>query len=404
MLRSLRPRRDSADARPPEPAASESSRAESSPPPKPHGAGATARRYLGFVARAAEGSPVSFAWSLFLFLGGMIFIIYYAHEGYLPELDFGGATSLLIAAALTGCLYVVVITAVLMMPALFWLLYVRQNGYFRVLWDDGADPSRQSAKWFVMAFVPPHLGLLYFTYSALRDLWFAPVITALIAAWSLAVWCFRVRRWGARSPGILKTFALMSLGSFCWLGFIFAWLFALRVGVTQWAEIGPVFATLLTLGLLIILGSLNVVAIIVPEGTSPFLWVGGIAAVILAVTVLNFDLSSNMSAFVMRKYGWGNIPSASLVLTKEGCSTTEYLGLKPIRLNGDGACRLDGVRIVSRLGANYYLEAETPKSRKFKFTLPGANVVAYEPSAEPSTLPTPTPSPSPAGGRATPTP
>lgn len=353
-------------------------------------------RFLGPLRRAAQTSPISFAWSLFLSLGSLIFFIYYAQAGYLPEFDLGSATSLLIAAALTGCLYVVVLVAVLIWPAIFWLTYVRQSGFFQPIWRDGSDPERQSAKWFVLAFVPTHLVLLYATNRAVGALAFGLLTVATTLAWGAAVWLYRRLAWGVAFPPLHKTLALMALGTFCWFGFIFAWIFALELGGARDTRLDIGIALAITFGLLLVLGALNVIAVMIPRGTSPFVWVGGVGAMVLAMTVFNFDLSSNLSAFVMRKYGWGNIADASLVLNREGCAAVSYLGIVPVDYQGGDVCRVDRVRIVSRLGANYYLEAARPRGGKITFTLPSADVISYAPSADPTTMPTPRATPSPA--------
>lgn len=354
------------------------------------------RRYLASMQKAVADNPLSTLWSLFLFLGSLIFVIYFARVGYLPELDPSSSVALLLAAALTGGIYVLALLTALIWPSLFWTLYVHDNRLFRPLWAGALRPRLQSAKWFVLLFIPVHLVLLAATWRPITE----PVILLLIAAavllMSLLVWAYRRLNGTTPRLSLLRAVGLVALGTFCWLGFCLTWFFVLTLTAGQGNPPGLVVGITTGVGLLLLVVAFNAVAIAVPEGTSPILWMAGAGMMILVVLAFNFSVSSNLSAVVMSRYGWGNVTGVSLVLNREGCLAAAHLGVPRVQFDKEETCRLDGLKVISRLGANYYVEYEG-QGATVRFTLPSAAVISYARTSNPAALPTlrPTPVPTP---------
>jgi hypothetical protein len=84
---------------------------------------------------------------------------------------------------------------------------------------------------------------------------------------------------------------------------------------------------------------------------------------------------------VMRKFKFGNLTNASLVLNEVGCAIAQHHGAKTIPFpdsktnttSNPKTCSLPSVTIHSRLGNMYYLEVS-----RMHFTMPGQNVLSWK--------------------------
>lgn len=59
-------------------------------------------------------------WSIFLFIGGLMFILHFAQIGFMPELDIKSSLSLLVASAFSAAITFLLCCLALILPGLTW--------------------------------------------------------------------------------------------------------------------------------------------------------------------------------------------------------------------------------------------------------------------------------------------
>jgi hypothetical protein len=70
---------------------------------------------------SALSSSLLVAWSVFLFIGGLNFLVYYGTIGFMPELDVKASITLLTTSASIGIVLFLIVSTVLIGPGLSWL-------------------------------------------------------------------------------------------------------------------------------------------------------------------------------------------------------------------------------------------------------------------------------------------
>ena len=66
-------------------------------------------------------------WSVFLFVGGLFFLVYFASIGFMPEFDLQTSIALLVVSALTGGFPLIVLAFFLLAPGLWWVHMTRDQ-------------------------------------------------------------------------------------------------------------------------------------------------------------------------------------------------------------------------------------------------------------------------------------
>jgi hypothetical protein len=96
-----------------------------------------------------------------------------------------------------------------------------------------------------------------------------------------------------------------------------------------------------------------------------------IALIALLIVFLNLlGFLTHINHTVMRLYKFGSINGASLVLDESGCTIAKYHGFQPSTILKEGTCRLECVKIHSRLGSTYYVDTSRSNNPSTCFTIP----------------------------------
>ncbi|MGZ5056320.1 MAG: hypothetical protein ACXWAT_15455 [Methylobacter sp.] len=173
-------------------------------------------------------------------------------------------------------------------------------------------------------------------------------------------------------------------------------------GKELWKEFGEVvftslFCSMLTLSSLLIVSSLaastpitskgdrifiglvvvlfiafaNIMAVAKPPKISGFLWYPGLGLITLYVLVSGFGVSYRIPERVMEIYKLGSIHTKLIVFKSDGCETLKIIG---VTVSGENnkQCSLSGVKILSRLGKEMYLEKDN-----LKFTINNTEIVSW---------------------------
>ena len=75
-------------------------------------------------------------WSSFLLLGGIIFVAYYAHIGYMPDFDLKSSITITAAVAVTGVVSVIVLMITMVLPSIIWVEYWGSTSILKNNWSD----------------------------------------------------------------------------------------------------------------------------------------------------------------------------------------------------------------------------------------------------------------------------
>jgi hypothetical protein len=115
-------------------------------PPGNSGLWAQNRQNLELAAKL-----LPLVWSAFLFIGGLNFLFYYGSIGFIPELDLKASITLLATSASIGTFLFIVVSAVLIGPALSWLGLAKNKALKWLWYDEGAEfPRRSAILWFIL--------------------------------------------------------------------------------------------------------------------------------------------------------------------------------------------------------------------------------------------------------------
>jgi hypothetical protein len=283
-------------------------------------------------------------WSVFLFVGGGFFLVYFASIGFMPEIDVKTSIALLAVAALTGGFLIIVLGFYLLAPGWWW-----------VKMKPDLEPLK-SPGWFAL---PIGGVLLSFTLSVflleplIPKLWWAiPLLVIVMAPLPLL---FPIGKWLEklgkvleklfRKPQVWQNLRLEKLLLFC-RKLLEKFKPRLKlVAVFYWGFLPSIVffipLCLVVIGLIrenpdayknFMLYFLQVMALI---------WLGNVIVVksfstsrylALAAMILLYIIGIlNAWAFfpkrVMSIYKFGNLPNASLVLDETGCTIVQHHGL-----------------------------------------------------------------------------
>jgi hypothetical protein len=98
---------------------------------------------------------------------------------------------------------------------------------------------------------------------------------------------------------------------------------------------------------------------------------------VLMVVLGMLGIQTYIPNMVMNIYKLGNVHNASLILDESGCTIAKYHGVQPTTVLKEHTCRLDCVKILSRLGSAYYVESGRHNSLSTNFTIPALNVLSW---------------------------
>jgi hypothetical protein len=316
-------------------------------------------------------------WSAFLFIGGLNFLFYYGSIGFMPELDLKASLTLLATSASIGIVLFIIVSAVLIGPALSWLGLAKKT--VKSLWyEEGAEfPRRRAILWFILPLAGFSVANLLMVvgwqwWGKLSIHLGFPVSLCLVLI--ITGWCL----WGGL-PGRLNSqdkrtamFYLLSstLLSMMMFGPLLIFVDA-SIASDQWCTAKPTVWIIQIMCFVLMSNTVLVKATYLP--VLKFLFAG---IAILLLLNLHFPFAQPVPKASMNWFQFGNIQHASLILDEVGCNISRSHGL-PVekRVPDPKTCVLPDVMILSRLGTLYYIQmAGTPQKR---LTIPAENVLSW---------------------------
>jgi hypothetical protein len=317
------------------------------------------RLHIDPVSKLAStvSSVVLLAWSVFLLIGGLNFLVYYGTIGFMPELDVKASITLLTTSASIGIVLFLIVSAVLIGPALSWLGIVK-NKTLKPLWyDAGAEfPRRSAILWFIVPLAIFSVASLLIVVSWYRfgQISFdvgLPVSLCLILIGT--GWCL----WRRLPDDLNRRDKRAAMGSLLPSTFMsIAMFWPLLRFVNAIVADDPVYKTYQTVWLVVIMGMVMAYNIVLVK--SAFLSVlRFVCAIMVTLLILSYYIPfpKIITKASMNWFGFGNIQHASLILDEVGCNISRSYGLSvEKRVPDPKTCVLSDVVILSRLGTPFY--------------------------------------------------
>ena len=330
------------------------------------------------------------AWSVLLFAGGMIFLVYFYSIRFMPELNPQASITLLAASILTAGFLLLGITLCLFAPFVYWKIWMPSSSYKRLqaLWykDEQHAPMR-AMLWVGLPFLVIVGGLFFLDSTIFKQLgisWMWGLVSLAIIVFILPIVLLFCKKLLDNPPGVL---GLRTIGDLWW-GFV---LFFIGV-VISFSVLGVIFHNIdknidkINMYSWYFTVALYNYLMILHINRVP-LWKHFLLAIgLLFFIFLIFNLLTLIPNRVMSIYKFGNLPDASLVFDEIGCSIVQQHGMKvtPYTPNSTTAfpstpktCSLSKVTIHSRLGSTYYLQASRNDNTSVSFTIPAQNILSW---------------------------
>jgi hypothetical protein len=122
-----------------------------------------------FVSNVA--ASVITIWSVFLFTGGLIFLVYFWSIGFMPEMDAKALVTLLAVSVLTGSILLLGLIVYLFAPLVLWKILMPNYERLQILWyKDGQYAPVRAILWVGLPFVVIGGGFFCYLYLA-RNTW-----------------------------------------------------------------------------------------------------------------------------------------------------------------------------------------------------------------------------------------
>ena len=295
--------------------------------------------------------------SLSLTVGGLLVFSFFVRTGFMPDVDLGGSTALLLAVALVGFGTVLASAVVAVLPgSVTWYVFNDNKLVF--------DRHAVLATVFPAAllYVATMLAAFFDTPSLPEWLnWIILVALALSAGFSTFKVYFADPSDGAEPwSRVVKVVQIICCGFFWLLGMLTALRIAL-VFASDGERSTWLILLMMTAWLALVVG-LNAVMARLPTVRHVFLFApfsGVISLVMLVVVTQSF---TTLPLHVVSLLGYGDIKGVDLIVKPEVCQSLRLSSLTALRCaegvpGASGALR--NVTLRSRIGAQILVERET---------------------------------------------
>jgi hypothetical protein len=328
-------------------------------------------------------------WSLATFFGGSLFVLYYFHIGYMPELDVKSLTAVLFAAAFSGMFVIFSFSIIFVLPSIVWRVWVDSTGqerYKRLNFSTGDEEDRKNLFFF---FGGPFLFLLsafiIYTYQHDMQNWhswprYSEIVLILISL------CLLI--YGARKNKLGFFNGLCYVAGWCitWSFFMLPLVVIismipnkLQEGVANLAIVGVIILSCV----LVNMAAVKLSAEKTKNGSEIVRKSLGILALGGVVLLLLFTVSNSWSSIplkVMRDYALGDMQNVAIVINDEGKKIIEQIGVDTKYSASLKGSRIVDLTLLSRLGQEYLFckgQCQAPYQKDdLRFTLPKSTVMS----------------------------
>ncbi len=298
------------------------------------------------------------------FIGGTILTFHYLSIGYLPEVDFAGLSYLLYVVAITTIIIVIGLFLLFSFAGYVWRQMSKKIGLKVCYLKEGIP---QFNKLFLL-FVSPVLGI----YSAFVFSEYRWIIVFLNVLFLSGILVFMYKK-GIKSIEYMAYY----VGSVA-IGGLFIITFPLLLiiyseGLQDFLELMPLNEDWSYLLLVVALSFWSSFSL--ETGVNGSKWHFLIFPILALFIVTNVFLGwSFIPNIVINKYQLGNIEASQVSFRKQGCQVMELLDI--LEYNQNGVCKVEKIKILSRLGRRAYLQINK-NNKEFKFTIPSDQILSW---------------------------
>lgn len=309
-------------------------------------------------------------WSVFLLLGGGIFVSYFAHIEYMPDFDLKSSITITAAAAVTALMITVSLLVVMILPGVFWRYVWGESSSFKNEWKDD-EGNLIFFGLFVWLIIP--ISVVYVTTLVSYHIgWKSAFVVVLVF---LFYFYFFI---SYRKLHFLQTFKeiiLLSVSAFfSSIILFFPLFFVLKLTFDEGAPKDlPLLVSGGLSGAFIVVA--NIMATTNPKNLKSFYWFFGLGALIFIVVFSSFGKFHIIPARVMGIYKFGNIFVDDIVLKEDACNVFRKLKVDVSEIENN-ICTAQGVLILSRLGREVYIQYASDGGG-VKFTIPSNQISSW---------------------------
>ncbi|MCC5902420.1 MAG: hypothetical protein JJT87_10885 [Halomonas sp.] len=314
-------------------------------------------------------------WSSILLIGGVIFVIYYALIGYMPDFDLKSSVTITAAASITSIVIILMTLVMMVFAGSFWggvWNFLGDSSELKRYWLEGDASAgfRNLLVWFSIPLFSVYLSLGLSLYA---ESWYWMIVLVLVLLTYLSYLC-SCHGFGLVKGG--KEFFFLVVATFFSAFFIFFPLYLIfRLSVLEFENISGMSWFLGFLSAIFIV-FINTVSASSQGSSTPYVkeFVLGLMAIVMIF--ISFGKFDRIPFGVMGIYKFGNIETSELVLKKEGCQLFQSLGISVLD-KGHDVCIVKNVLILSRLGREAYLEIDQSGSESLRLTLPSTSIASW---------------------------
>lgn len=314
-------------------------------------------------------------WLLFLGFGGGLMALYYAHIGYLPDIDWHSLLIYLAAASVIGASIGFLHFLSLLLPGFIWAEFLVCDSKLEgVLCYEDRNVREPS-----IFHIWKHIGILFSIVFAISHI-FLPYgsitylisVILLISISSVIFFSrFKTHVHVKDQQDQKDLHSRLFRYTFC---------FALSLALSQISVFliyqlasrpkGSSYFVLASICTAVVIISNHAVAARYPRHQGQAILVSIVAAFLLLCTA---DRLASLPARMMTLYGFGGGQKVCIILTDDGVKTFESLGLPIQSGQQEARNRIREVEILSSVGLEYYLSLNG-----CKFTFPKSMIISWK--------------------------
>jgi len=283
-------------------------------------------------------------------LGGFFFILYFMHIDFVPRLNFSDVSYLLIVMFSVGLLFLLLLTMLLVVPALMWL-------NFQKTLDDILEETQQKKLFLVYLSIDNLFFLLFLVITTYTpDLPYVWYVFGMIYFFSLLVVNrYFIQKFTWQTYGMLF---LLGITISVLVGFLF---FANTILLEDSSFLNndssnDVLAWITLIAGLIVAMGVNL-ALIVKELSVLHKGLVAIASVMFIALIIGKD-GGFISSRVMKNLHLGNFIAKEILVKSEGCTMLARKYPKTVFLEKEGACQINNVLVLSNIGEVFLVEID----------------------------------------------
>lgn len=321
-----------------------------------------------FIASARnilEEKTILIFWNVLLFSGGVIFLFYFLHIEYVPELSLNSVILLFASGAIIAGTIILFLCLLLAIPGVIWDETAWSIGYF---FKEEKDilVNRKIFYWYGL---PSIFSIICLHLYYFEDINYFIVFLALGSIF------YTIALFVAKSSKIAISLlaSWLSGAVFFVLPLLFVYGMAndmhFKNNFNDWTKV--IFS-------IVIIIFTNIIILLKPDKHNKISWI--IIVTIFSITYITMILGSwsFIPKIIFTKTKLGNIENAKIVMTNDGCQIFEVYGLKvDYSKNGELCVNHDSVKILSRIGNTLYIETSGDGDKKTNFTLPQSSVKSW---------------------------